>query len=180
MSQIERLIRVFDLLNCCSTEATAMQSFTIDTMRFSGFSRHHEKWRYIFRYNCSHRAECVHPDAAELVHHGKSTQDGIIIDADMAAQGGAVGHDDMVPYQAIMGHMYISHEKIVIADTRDTAALDGSAIDGGKFADDISITYFETGRLSGIFHVLWIISKRRELGYPVISANNRRTFNHNM
>ena len=60
------------------------------------------------------------------------------------------------------------------------AGLPATIRNGGTIPEYVSITYFEAGLFSRIFHVLGIFPERCELENAVVPADNAGTVNHCM
>ena len=76
-------------------------------------------------------------DPAELVHAGKSAQNGKIINVYMTCQGGIIGEDRVITHLAIMRYMDVCHDPVVITNPGYPSALRRSAVDGAKLPDNV-------------------------------------------
>ena len=76
------------------------------------------------------------PHVTELVHQGKAAEDGPVLHPYMPTEGRRIGQDDVVADPAVVGHMGIGHEEIVIADAGLDRILHGAAVNGGPLAHD--------------------------------------------
>ncbi len=136
--------------------------------------------RYVPCYTGTHGAKRMTAYATKLVHYGKSAEYGVVMNLDVPPQRGRIGHNHMVGDLTIMGYMSISHEKIVVSDTRGKRILYGSPVDSGEFADYVAVTDFETGLLSCILHVLRNLPNGGELEYAVVPSDSCRPINYYM
>jgi hypothetical protein len=105
---------------------------------------------------------------AELMNQGKTAKNNMITDDYMACQTGAICKNYVVAQYAIMCDMDISHEKIVIADARDSAAFLCTDMKGTKLTHDIIISDQQLGRLVSISSALWDFTNRSILKNMVI------------
>ena len=83
----------------------------------------------------------VAPDAAELMHSGKSADNAVIEKTSMSRAAGEGDHDDVVAYGAVMGDVGVGHKVIVAAYRRGGVLLGayGPAVDRHVLADDVLI-----------------------------------------
>ncbi len=98
----------------------------------------------------------------------QSAQNGIIAHLDMTGEGGAVGHDDMIADDTVMGNMGICHEQIVAADNGLPGAVAGAAMHGDRLADGVAVTDLQGRFLSLELEILRRCAYRRELVDPVL------------
>ena len=59
----------------------------------------------------------------------RPAEDGVVVDADVPGERGAVGHDHVVADRAVVRDVGVGHEEAVAADARQPAALDRAAVD---------------------------------------------------
>ncbi len=86
----------------------------------------------------------------------------------MAAQGGVVGHDDVIADDAIMGDVGADHEQAIVADTGFHAVALGARVHGDVFADLVAGADDQNRLLALIFQVLRPRSdrgKRKDRGF---------------
>ena len=110
-------------------------------------------------------------DATELVDGGEAGDDGVIGDVDVAGEGPVVGKDDVVADLAIMRDVRIGKAKVVGSDTGGSVSM-SAAVDGGVFAEDITVADDEGGGFAGIFEVLRFGADGGE-GVEFVFAANR-------
>ena len=72
----------------------------------------------------------------------------------MAGESGGIRHDDPGTKLTVVGHVCLSHQKIVVTDARDTAAAGRATMDRDEFADMIPGTDLTACRFACIFQVL--------------------------
>ena len=105
--------------------------------------------------NSAHGSKkCVFAHAGELVHCGKPAQDNIVGQMHMTGKGGAVGHYDIVFHTAVVGHMGIRHQQVVVAYAGNPASAFGAAVQGRIFANGVVVAYFKPGFFSVEFEIL--------------------------
>jgi len=109
-------------------------------------------------------------DAAKLVDAAEAADDRIVLDDDMSSQGAIVGKNDMVPDRAVMGHVGVGEEIVVISDD-GLAPGARAAVDGAKFAEAVVGADFEVGRLGFVFKILRSLSDRTEREEMVAVSN---------
>lgn len=95
----------------------------------------------------------------------------MILDAHMPAQGGAIGEDDLISHLTIMGNVYIGHNPVAVTNRGYSTIQRGTAIEGAKLADRISISDHQLTGLALIFHILRNLPQRGELKNPVTGPN---------
>ena len=78
-------------------------------------------------------------DVYELVHQCTAADDGEIIYFHFAGQLRGVGHDDIVVQDAVVRHMAVSHDEVVVTD--DGLSFAGStAVDRDELTHDVVVT----------------------------------------
>ena len=80
----------------------------------------------------------------------------MIFNAYMPGESGCIRHNDMISYNAIMGHMAVSHKKIIISDNGDPVTSPGPTVQSDKFPEDIIAADFQVGGFSFVFEILRI------------------------
>lgn len=93
-------------------------------------------------------------DAAVLMNDGSSPEKRPILNLDISAQKNAVDHDDMVAKGAVMPHVAVSHEEIIVSDDRG-GTFSGSSVDGDVFPDFVSMAQGKMGNRTAVCEVLW-------------------------
>jgi hypothetical protein len=122
---------------------------------------------------CSAADEGVSADAHEVVHRAQRTNRGPILDDDVAAQGRGVGHDYVVADRAVVSDMGVSHDEVVAADASEASALDGTAIDGDEFANDVVVADFKARGLAVVADILRSEADGREWEELITSPDFR-------
>jgi hypothetical protein len=110
---------------------------------------------------------------AELMHHGETAENGEVSYLHMPSQLYAIGEYRIVSHLAIMRHVYIGHDPVVVTDLGNTMVLNSSAIERAKLPYRISVADFQSRGLACVFLVLWHFSQRDKLKYPVIASDTR-------
>src|SRR5262245_23641190 len=96
-------------------------------------------WKHILRDNAVPSDVAMRSDAAELMNAGKSSDRRMIFDGHVPRQRGRIRHDDVITQQAVVAYMHVSHQKIVISDSRVGAAALCSSMNIHVFAKDVVI-----------------------------------------
>lgn len=79
------------------------------------------------------------PDPAELMNSGQASDHGEVFHNDVTSQCGGVGQDDMIAQGDIVGDVAIGQKEVVGTDG-GCFSVAGGAVDGHRFADNISIS----------------------------------------
>src|SRR5258708_184030 len=96
----------------------------------------------------------------------------------MPAECGAIGHHDLVAETAVMSHVRIRHQQIVVADVRHSPIVGGAAIHRDGFAKHVAVADFEKRGLALLFLVLRRVAQGSELKNLVAGADARRSVDH--
>ncbi len=112
----------------------------------------HER-RYVLAHQAGTCNEAVRPDVDELLHGDVPFQDGPIVDGDVPCQIHAVGDHHVAAHDAIMGEVYIRHQKGVAAHG-GLQPVRSAPVDGDAFADGTAIAHFGGGLLASELQVL--------------------------
>lgn len=99
----------------------------------------------------------------------------IVSHADMSGQGSVVRKNGFITNLAVMCNMHIGHDPVVITQDGLALTLNRAATDRAEFTNRIAITYSESGPLTRIFLILWIITDRRKLIDVIAIADRCRT-----
>ncbi len=110
-------------------------------------------------------------DPAELVNGRETAENGVVLDFDMAGQRRGIGHDHPVVNLAVVGHVRIGHEQVVVADHRLAATIHRAAVQGGKLADAVAIADDQPGFLAAVLEILRVGADRSELEDLVVTAD---------
>src|SRR5688572_4178262 len=125
-------------------------------------SGHTHERRNVLGHGAAAAYHRVGADSDVLMHAGKPADDRMIADCDVPCQAGCVRHDQMAAQTTVMRHMAIGHEKILVADRRDSAALHRRAIDGYILAENVVIPHYDLSRLALIPQMLRRPAHRHE------------------
>ena len=87
--------------------------------------------------------ESVGADMPELVHCGKAADDRKIVHTHMPAEGGPVGHDDVVAELAVMGDVRVGHTQVAAADAGQAAPAFRAPVERGEFTDAVIVAEFQ-------------------------------------
>ena len=97
------------------------------------------------------------------MNHRKTSQDGPITHFHMARQLRAVGEDGVAANLTIMGQMDVCHDPVVIPYAGCAFVMDGSNVEGAKFADRVSMANDQFTWFTVVFFVLRNRAQRVEL-----------------
>ena len=101
-------------------------------------------------------------DAAELVDARAGADVHVVFDIDVAAERRHVAEDGVVADVAVVRHVHVGHEDVVIADARDAAAARGAAVHGDELAKDVAGADRQPGVLAVELEILRNLADRRE------------------
>lgn len=96
--------------------------------------------------------------AAILMDQRKAAEKSVITDVHVPGQARCICKHGAMADSAIVRHVTIGHDKVVIADDGFTAAFDGATIQSAIFADSIAVSDLKTGRFALIPDVLRCIT----------------------
>jgi hypothetical protein len=105
-------------------------------------------------HTCHAADECVAPDAGVLVRGRQPAHDHMISKAYMPAQSGVVGHENMIPDDAVMSHVDANHEEAVRTHRGYAPAHGRSAVHRHVLPDQVSRPDDESGWLPFVTRVL--------------------------
>ena len=80
----------------------------------------------------------VAADAAELVDRGAGADVREVLDTDVAAERRVRPEDRVAADVAVVRHVHVGHEQVVVADRRLAAAAGGAAVDRDELAEDVA------------------------------------------
>ncbi len=156
-------------------EAATLQAHEVDATGSGGIAIHDHEGRDVLDDFGTASNDRVGSDAAELVHGGQTGDDDVVLDDDVAGEADGIGEDDVIAELAIVGDVRIAEQQVVGADARGQF-LEGAAMDGGVFAEDVVIADFQIGGLGDVFEVLGFSSDGGEGEKLVAAADFRVSF----
>src|SRR3989338_3081499 len=177
---VQRFVGALDRHDGCAGKPAPFQPFGVDAMRHGGIARSQHKGRNILQQHRAHAGDDVRADFDELMHSGKPAQYRIVADRHMAGQLRAIGENDVIAHLAIVRHVNISHDPVVVADARHADILHRAGIESAVFADGIVVADLEPRRLAGIFLVLRDLAQGTELEDAVLLSDTRMPVDHHM
>src|SRR5271165_4390225 len=98
----------------------------------------------------------------------------------MAAEFRRIRDDRMIAHHAIVGDVYVVHQKRVIPDAGEHSATFGSAMDAHELTNLIVVTDLQPRRLPVKLQILRLRSDRSELENMVARANLGGPFDHGL
>ena len=111
---------------------------------------------------------------------GKTPEDRPVAHRDVPGEGRIVCENRVVANDAIMGHMHVGHDPVVVAYAGHTCILRGAGAEAAELADRITVADFKPGRLTGVFLVLRLGTDGAKLEDPVVATDPGMTFNDHM
>src|SRR5262249_51496725 len=144
-------VRLADVTHLPLIEAPALESLGVDDVRYRGIAGDHDKGRHIALHDGPAGEKRMRTDLHKLVHGREPTEYDPVSDFDVPGQCRAVGEHDFVANDAIVRHMRIGHEQVVVADAGHAGAVNGSAVDRAALAENIAVAYFQASRLAVVF-----------------------------
>src|SRR5207249_11958532 len=84
----------------------------------------------------------------------------LVFDRHVAGHLDAVGEDDVVPDDAIVGDVDVRHDEAALAD-RGLARRGGAAVDRAVLADDRAVADLDPGLLALVLEILRIVTDDR-------------------
>ena len=133
------LVGPVDVVDEVAVEPSATKPDGIQSAERSRLSGHEAEGQDILRETCPAAHHRIASHTAELMHQHIGTQDGMVVDDNLARQLCAVAYDTIVSDICIVGNMHAFHEKIAI--TYDGTSLGCRApIDGDILAYLVVVT----------------------------------------
>src|SRR6201991_1195642 len=177
----QRAIGPLDGADAGGVEAAALQALAVDAAwAAAGLIGHHHEGRDVRAHQAAHADERMRAHLAELVHARVTGEDRPVADLRMPGERRVVGEHDMVAHLAVVRDMHVGQEPVVVADTRDTAAVTGATVDRDELTDEIAIADDDFGALALPFLVLRRTTDGRELRDAVVASDHGRTLDHHV
>ena len=105
---------------------------------------------------------------------------GPVLDDDMSGKIGRICHHDPRPQMAIVRHMAIGHQKILVANARQHPASLGSPVNGDGLPDGVSVSDHNAARFSPVFQVLGRKSGGRKRIEEIVFSDRRVSIDDHM
>src|SRR3954462_10887442 len=119
------------LLQAVFTESSPLQANFVQPVRMRfPFRAGNGKRQHVL---CDHRAAAdvsMPPDPHKLMHRRQRADDGPLLDRHVSRERGSIDQHGVVPYEAVVPDMGISHDQNVTAHTRYATTLYRPAING--------------------------------------------------
>src|SRR5580692_2225859 len=144
---IQHAIGAPDVADLLLGEPAPFEPLRVHAVRSRGPADRHDVRRHIARHHGVVREKTVIADLGELVHGRESPHDHPVAELDVAAQGGAIRKHDLIAEPAVVRHVRIGHQQVVVADDGDAVAGYGAAIHGYRLAKDVAVADLEPRRL---------------------------------
>ena len=151
------------MLRICSRVKPRRFRPSLLTVRLGRLAHRHHVGRHVARDRRVVGDEGMRADLAELVHAGEAAHDHPVAELHVPAERGVVGHHDVVAELAVVRHVRVGHEQVVVADARDALVVRRAAVDGAELAEHVAVADLEPRRLAPVLLVLRRIADRGEL-----------------
>ena len=135
---IDDAVHLLDGMNLLGGESAAVETDRVDAAIGDRLAGCDSERRYIL---VDLRAALYHhvaADMAELMNKRTATDDGEIVHLHLAGELGTVRHDDMVMQDAVMRHVAVSHDEVIIADD-GLALAECTAVNGNELTQDVIV-----------------------------------------
>lgn len=151
--QEQALVGGFQITDIAIRKAPALEAYEVHAPRGGRVAIDDHERRDVLDDLCAAADDRVFSDTAKLVNGGDTGDDGMILDDDVTRDAGGVRENDTIADLAVVGDVRVTQEKVVRTDARGQF-LEGAAVNGGIFPEDIMITDFEGGRFTDVFQIL--------------------------
>ena len=169
--------RRFDVLDLPGCKTFSLQADRVHPKRLSvSFADCPGIGQDILRDNAVAADITVRPNAAELVHAGKSADCRVVLNGDMAGECRSIRQDDVIAKMAIVSNMHIHHQEVVISYYRLPPTALRSTVDVHVLAKDVVRTDRQEGVFALELEILRLESDGAEWKETVVLADGRRTF----
>ena len=114
------LLHAFDLFE---REALALQSYFVEGANDGRLAISDEKGGNVLhhlRVSADHR---ISADPTELMHAGDASDGDVIFDPDVSRQRDRIAHHDVVGQVAVVGHVTVGENDVVVADDREFSVV---------------------------------------------------------
>lgn len=177
--QEQLLVRELQSLDVLLRETTALQADEVQPAGHARIPIHDHERRHILCDLRQTADDGVHADPAELVEARHRGKDRVVLHHHMPGDAGRVRHDDVVAELAVVRHVGVAEEKIVVADAgrrlRHRAAMDRRV-----FPEHIVVADLQVSRLPEVFEILRLHPDGRERKELIVPADLRVAFHHHM
>ena len=88
------------------------------------------------------------------MHHREAPQNHPVTHVHVTGQLRVVGEDGVAANLTIVGQMHVSHDPVVVADTRHARIRGRSYVERAEFADRVAVPQNQLTRFTRVFFVL--------------------------
>jgi hypothetical protein len=134
--------------------APASQADLIKPVTFCVITLDYREGRSVLYYHGIAAHEGLDTHSTELMNARVGSDIRSVGDLDVPCKGRGVCHDHVVAYGTIVRNMRLSHQQAIVANTCQAASARGSAMNGYKLTDVISLSNFDGCRFAAVFQVL--------------------------
>lgn len=172
-------VSTLECTNVLFGKSPALKAHQVQAAGGGGVAIHNHERRHVLHDLRQAADDRVFADPAELVDCGKTGDDRVVLDGDVAGQAHGIRKDDVIAKLAVMGDVRVAEQQIVRTDSRRQTLM-GPAMYRGVFPKYIEITYLKGGRFADIFEVLGFAANHGE-GEELIAAPEFRVpFQHHV
>src|SRR5208282_4816359 len=174
----ERCESVPERMNRLRRNSRALESNDVDPAQRMG-AVHDAERRHVAagtRQTAHHRQP---PDASVLMHDAVARDQRAIAELDPAGEQRTAGDDGRAADSAIVRNVRVLHHEVVVAHDGDGAAL-AAAMDGGIFAEDVSIADFHRACATGVSQILRLVADYSARMKHVVGAEFRDAENRDV
>ena len=135
---VDEAVGIVDGLDGLVGEAAAAQAHNVQSGVADGLASGDDIGRDVLAEAASALDHAISAHAAELMHQHVGTDDGVVVDDNLAGHLGGVADDAAVAYQGIVGHVYAFHQQVVVA--HDGASFGScAAVHGHVLTDEVVV-----------------------------------------
>ena len=180
-ASIQQAEGFLDEINGGRRDSRALHAHNIDglQLRIVTACRQHEGRNIVG--NAAATADKAQPaKSGEVVHHRISGNNRTVMHMHMSTQQHTIHKDHVVGDVAVVGHMAVRHEHVVIADPSDSVFLLGAAIHGHAFPENVVVTNSDLSLRILPADVLWIAANDAVRGKAVLHSDPCLAGQYNM
>ena len=113
---VDEAIDLLDSMDLLGSKSTTIESNRVDATELNRFACCDSIRRYILVDARSALHHTVTTNMGELVNERTTADDGEIVHLYLTGQLRGIGHDDIIVQDAVVRHVAISHDEVVVAD----------------------------------------------------------------
>ncbi len=141
-------------LDCVGMKAATLECSAVEPIQAGVISGGHRVGRNVHGRHGAPTEHGVLTDAGELVNGAQPRDVDPVLHRNVPRKCRPVCHNDMIAHNAVMAHVGVSHEHVVISHGRDAPVLGCAAMDGDELADYVAVPDLQASRLVVVAQVL--------------------------